>query len=69
MVILFATVVVPKGCQSHKELYGHRSSCTFVCVSIVNIWTIFYILQFPFSCICHSASLFKTVVILLVAAD
>lgn len=59
MVILFATVVVPKGAQCHKELYRHRSSCTLICVSIVNIWAIFYILQFPLSCICHSASLFK----------
>lgn len=33
------------------------------------VWAIFYILQFPFSCICHSASLFKTVVMLLVAVD
>lgn len=68
MVILFAAVVVPEGAQCHKELYRHRNSCTLICVSIVNIWTIFYILQFPFSCICHSASLFKTVVKLLVAA-
>lgn len=64
---LFATAVVPKGAQCHKELYRHRSSRTFICVSIVNIWTIFCILQFPFSCICHSASLFKTVVMLRVA--